>query len=156
VKSARSFIVLASIVLAVSVIGCDEQSNQTSTTAPAPIPDAPAPTVDPEDRVEPEYTLKLTNSGPEWTATVNTGGWTMKTDSSKVEKINDRETARIYITIEAPSPDDMVTQAFQKLTGETSMSDTKIESAELWVKRLVRGQTPETEASYVLVKRAPE
>lgn len=88
-----------------------------------------------------------------WTATVNTGGWTMTTESVLVEppSFGDGMVARVYVILEEPGPGETVTQALETLTGrhETDLPITQIEFS---VKRTVRGDTSPWAPLYSVVK----
>lgn len=143
------------------VLGCNNEGAPTSAATPAATP-AVVPEATPKvAEVKPEYTLdiKVSDTNPKkykvvWTATVNTGGWTMKTEQATVEDSMRKLTARVYVILERPNPKDMVTQALETLTGEYDAGETAVDNAELSVKQTTRGVKHDTPELYAIVKRA--
>ena len=93
---------------------------------------------------QPAYTLmvEVMESQPEqysvsWSAEVNTGGWIMRTDRVEISD----NTAMVYIELEQPAPDEIVTQALETLRGRYEAGMQVIANAELYVRRIVRGET---------------
>ncbi len=86
-----------------------------------------------------------------WTAKVPTGGWTMKTEAVLVEETFGKLAARIYIIIEQPNPEEVVTQAEETLKGEVK-DKRKIERLEFSTKVYARGIDDPERASYGVMK----
>lgn len=140
--------------------GCDE----TPTSPPVPSTAAPVAAATPAPSAampeyKPEYTLAIEESTATpktytvtWSAKVNTGGWTMKTDRVLIEELNGANAARVWVILEQPGPSDMTTQAIETLTGKHDAGTTKIERAEFSVKRVVRGASTEFPSMYAVVK----
>ena len=63
--------------------------------------------------------------------------------------------ARIWVTLEQPGADEMVTDAVETLTGRHNATTQRVDKAELSVRRHVRGVTHDTPALYAVVKVAP-
>lgn len=105
-----------------------------------------------------EYDYKIEPTGEKstvtWTAKVPTGGWTMTTDQVLVEETMGSVWARIYVTIEAPNPSEMVTHGFQTLTGKHD-ADKKVDKVELSVRRKTQGDDPGLKPMYAVVKTDP-
>lgn len=141
------------------LLGCD-QSDPVSTSQPAPAaPKAPAA---PEPIVEAklEYDTRIETVGDKstvyWTVKVPTGGYTMTTDSPPlVEERNTLWWVRVYATVEAPNPKDMVTQAFETLSGKFE-ADKKINRVEFSVRRKVKGVESPWAPMYSVVKTGPD
>jgi len=141
------------------LVGCSDDAppavapptNQASPAAAPPVVIVPD--------IKPQYTLGIIasenapkNYTVKWTAQVNTGGWTMKTDQVLVEDMMGKLTARIYAILEKPAAGEMVTQAVETLTGEYDAGEKAIEQVELSIKTNVRGVKSDFPALYSVVK----
>ena len=151
----KTFARLTLICVSFGILGCNDAPPPSPVAAPAQ-PAPPAPQI---PDVKPEYTLEIssTDSTPKtytvtWTARVNTGGWTMKTDQVLVEDSMGATAARIYAILEQPGPDTIVTQAVETLTAKHEAGERKIDKAELSIKRMVRGANTDFPALYSIVK----
>ena len=154
------------IVLVLGVFGCEAPTPPSGPPIPevnASEPAASTPIANPPPRpaYQPEYTLTIepnasgAGSVVKWTAFVNSGGWTMATDKVLVEDSMGATVARVYIILEEPGPDEMVTQALETLRGEHA-TEQVVTKAELSVKRNTRGaDTGGFAALYSIVKTAP-
>lgn len=141
---------LASLALLAVLVGCDNEPVATPATPAAPAnPSAPAAAAN----YKPDYTLTLADNTVTWSAVVNTGGWTMTTDQVLVEDSMGKTSARIYITLEQPGPDEITTQALETLEDKHT-ADRKLDSAELSVRRKIRNQDTTGAALYSIVKTA--
>jgi hypothetical protein len=150
----KSSILLCGILLGCLAVACDKEPTP-STPAPAAAPNAP-----PAPQFKPEYSLTISTSDAEpkqytvvWSAQVNTGGWKLTTDRVLVEDSMGKTQARVYAILEEPGPGEMVTQATEKLTGTHDAGTTRIDSAELSIKRTRRGGEPSFMPVYAVVKR---
>ncbi len=158
--------------IGLSILGCDKPAQPAADAAakaskpglpPAGRQTAGEPTfADAETPVEAkiEYDTKIENvngkSIVSWTAKVPTGGWTMTTDSAPlVEERNTLWWVRVYVTLQAPDPKEMVAQGFQTLTGKFE-ADRKINRVEFSVRRTVKGDTSDLKPGYVVVKTGPD
>lgn len=130
-----------------------QPSTDGPTTMPTTVPATTTENVEERSQFTPEYKLKLTDTGVEWSVRVNTGGWTMKTDHVLVEEINQKSTAQIFLILEQPGDDEMVTQAFETLSARHDAPN--LQAAELLVKRVIRGDDSTSASTYAIVKRAP-
>jgi hypothetical protein len=141
--------------------GCDEsESTSTRKDAPPSAPAAPEPPKNDAAKAELTYDTRIETSGEKstvyWTAKVPTGGWTMTTDQKpSVEERNTLWWVRVWVTIEAPNPNDMVTQAFETLEGKFE-ADRKINRVEFSVRRKVKGQESQWAPLYSVVKTGPD
>jgi hypothetical protein len=153
----RVLSILSVLVLLMAAVSCDDEpSSRPAATGPAK-PAAPAAAERPA-APDPEYALAVSKSDPKackvtWSAKVNTGGWKMTTEQVLVEESMRKVTARVYVILEEPGPDEMVTQAEETLTGTHDAGTTKVDAAELSVKRTRRGGQPAFMPLYVVVKR---
>jgi hypothetical protein len=147
---------LAALLLCIMLTGCGDDSPEQPAAATAP--PAPAPQPLPAPDVKLEYTLEFSTDAKSnsvtWTARVPTGGWKLTTDKVLVEDDLGKTSARIWAILEQPAPDEMTTQAFETLTGTHNAGATKLDKAELSIKRIVRGQKYDTPALYAIVKHA--
>lgn len=152
---------LSVLVLSLIPFGCEKSAETPEPTPGVPpaqqVPEASAPVVPP---YEPEYTFEFVTAegaeaptGVKWTALVNTGGWTMTTESVLVEppQYGDGMNARVYIILEQPAPGETVTQAMETLTG-THDAAQPITHGEFSVKRKVRGDTSGFDGYYSVIK----
>lgn len=100
------------------------------------------------------FAIELKPAGPgrvvAWSARVRSGGHALTTDRVVV----DGTTIRVFATLETPAPDAMVAQAFGTLTGESAVADPAVTTAELSIRRVVRGQSAEGVA-YEVVATSP-
>lgn len=155
-KHARPFV----CVVLTGMSGCGERGAEPAAPAPASKPAAAAPNLDLQPTYpEPEYTLAIEKSESDppqysvvWTATVNTGGWKLTTESVLVEDSMGKTAARVWIVVHEPQPGDVVTQAVTTLTGRHDAGTTKIEKAELSAKHTVRDSKPTYPQLYSVVK----
>lgn len=150
----KSSVLLCGILLGCLAVACDKEP-AASTPAPAAAPNAP-----PAPQFKPEYSLTISTSDAEpkqytvvWSAQVNTGGWKLTTDRVLVEDSMGKTQARVYAILEEPGPGEMVTQATETLTGTHDAGTTRIDSAELSIKRTRRGGEPSFMPVYAVVKR---
>lgn len=153
----------AMCLLLAFALGCDEQSATPTAAPPAPASGSPAAAPPPVAvaKADPEYALEVVtkeSSPPQyevtWSAKVPTGGWKMTTENVLVEESMTKMGARVYVILEEPAPGEVVTQAEETLTGRHDAGATKVDHAELSVKRRVRGTDPSAIGYYVVVKRA--
>jgi hypothetical protein len=154
------------LVLLAGLAGCEEPA-QSPEPPPQATPDAkPAakgPSVEELQQIRPDYSIEIVTKESDppqyevvWTAKVPTGGWTMTTDSALVEDSMGKTSARIYVTLEQPGPDEMTTQAQETVTGRHDAGTTKVDKAELHVRRHIRGIKYDTPALYGNVARAEQ
>jgi hypothetical protein len=160
-RSILSLVVLGCLC----VVGCDDKPAAPTTSpkdnapAMAPAP-APAPSAMTEKNMfQPKYSVAIeeSNTDPKqytvtWSARVNTGGWTMTTDKVLIEEHMGAMAARIYVTLEQPSPSDTVTQAFETITGKHDSGTTRIQRVEFSVRRTTRGAKYDSQPGYGVVK----
>lgn len=155
-----TFPVLAlTLVPVLALFACEkEPASSPSATPQAPAqPDpgwqrAPDPAYDAAIEVISEDPPKYAAT---WSATVNTGGWTMTTESVLVEGASnklDSTVARVYVILEEPGPGEVVTQAQETLTGSHETNQ-PIDQIEFSVKRTVRGDTSPWAPMYTVVKQ---
>lgn len=107
-----------------------------------------------------EYDTRIEPAGDKstihWSVKVPTGGWTMTLDQPPlIEERNTLVWARVYITVEAPNPSDMVTQAFTTLTG-SFQADRKVDRVELSARRKTKGVETGFAPAYSVVKTGSE
>jgi hypothetical protein len=114
-----------------------------------------------QPEIKPVYTLDIVASegSPKqykvkWTAQVNTGGWTLKTERVLIEEDLRKQVARVYAILEKPAAGEMTTQAVEIVTGEHDAGEQLIERAELHIKQVTRGDTGAITGYYVKVKTA--
>lgn len=149
------------VALVLASFACDNDPTPTAAN-PAPTataaPPPPPPAADAAPRFKPEYSLTISSTDAEpkqysviWTAQVNTGGWKMTTEQVLVEDSMGKTSARVYAILEEPGPGEMVTQATETLTGRHDAGNTKIDRAELSIKRVRRGGNDK--GLYVVVKQ---
>jgi hypothetical protein len=148
-------------IVALLILGCDQSSTTPVTSDPATQPPAtdlpPAPKA---SEVKVEYDTRIETIGEKstvhWSARVPTGGWTMTLDQPPlVEERNALVWARVYVTIEAPGTDEIVTQAFETLEGRHE-ANRKVDRVELSARRKVRGQASDFAPAYVVVRKDGE
>lgn len=150
-------LVLGTLVLGTLVVaGCKEEAPPAGgQAAPAPAPAQPSAPAAPA--AEPEYTIAIEREGEAyvvvWTATVPTGGWSMTAESVLVEEVMGKRTARVYSVLEAPAPDEMVSQAVESLTVRHPAGTEPVVAGELSIKRTVKGPAPMWAPLYSVVKR---
>lgn len=154
----KTQLVLASLVFAL-VAGCDNDAAPTAPAAPQPAAAAAPKPVAPE--YKPEFTVEVKKNEAghaivTWTAKVNTGGWKLITDSVLVETPISKLQARVYSTLEAPGPDEMVTQGFTTVTAEYDAGDKNVEETELSIRQTVRGVKSQWAPLYSVMKRFPQ
>ena len=125
-------------------------------------PETPS-TPSPDTGYQPEYSLSVDaeSSGHvhpiiRWSALVNTGGWTMTKDEVVFDEVDGATIARVHVTLEQPGPDEMTTQALETLTGMHDAGHRRVDHAELLIKRVQRGVTPEQEPEYTVVESTSE
>lgn len=144
--------------LAMCGVGCDSKPAEpvAAPAAPAEAPKAPVAEV---PAYKPEYALAIEQStttpktyAVTYSAKVNTGGWTLKTDKVLVEEYNGMMAARIYATLEQPNPSTTVTQAMETLTEKYDAGTVEIGRVEFSVRRHVNGITYTSPALYSVVK----
>lgn len=106
------------------------------------------------------YTLELVPdaSNPphmivKWSAKVNTGGWSLKTESVLVEESMQKRIARVYAILESPGPEEIVTQSIETLSGSHDAGAVQVDGAELSIKRVTRGDKSGYLPMYVIVQR---
>jgi hypothetical protein len=154
---------LSVVLTLTAAVSCDEQPSSGPVAADPATPAASAPPANaPRPAApDPEYTLAVSDSEADpktykvtWSAKVNTGGWKMTTEQVLVEESMRKVTARVYVILEEPGPDEMVTQAQETLIGTHDAGATKVDAAELSVKRTRRAGQPAFLPMYVVVKRA--
>mgnify|MGYP001341657476 CR=1 FL=1 len=143
-------IVASALVLGLAACNAKKESEVPPKDPVRSDADAPAHEYNPTYKLE----ILVMESMPEqyalhWTAEVNTGGWSMTTDGVEVAD----GVATIRITLTAPSTDTMVTQAFETLEGRHQAGTTRIERAELHVRRVVEGAAPAA-ADYTVQAKA--
>ena len=145
------------LALALTLTACEKEP------AATPAPSTPQTPAAPEWQRAPEPTydaaIEVISEDPPryaatWSATVNTGGWTMTTESVLVEapSFGEGKIARIYVILEEPGPGEVVTQAEETLTGRHE-ADEPITQIEFSVKRTVRGDTSPWAPMYNVVKK---
>lgn len=145
--------------------GSDEDAGDQPTTAPDVSDDdeqvAPGEQDMDDDQsgggFQPTYdvTLEVMESQPPqyaaaWGVRVNTGGWRLIQD----EVTREEGLVKVYVTLEKPGPDEIVTQAFETLEGRFDSGIEVIERIELYVNSTVRGGE-QREPQYTLVATAP-
>lgn len=137
-------LVVASLVLL--LCGCGDGGKPTVTaTDKTPAPPAPAPAKKTLVRVTPVYDATLVTGEGEanpsvvtWSAKVPTSGWKMTTESVLVEDSFGKTSARVWVVLEQPGPDENVDAGEQTLTGEHK-DPKKIDLVEFSAKVAVRG-----------------
>lgn len=140
---------------ALFVSACDEKPEPAASVPTPSEPIVVAPEPAPEVKIE--YDTKIETADGKstvyWTAKVPTGGWTMTTDQAPlVEESGTLWWVRVWVTLEAPDPKDMVTQGFETLTGKYE-ADRKIDRVEFSVRRKVKGVKYDFAPLYGVVKR---
>jgi len=150
------------LAAALALTACEKSETPPTTDG---IPPASQTPVAPEWQRAPEPTydaaIEVISEDPPkyaatWSATVNTGGWKMTTESVLVEppSFGDGMIARVYVILEEPGPGETATQALETLTGRHE-ADQPITQIELSVKRTVRGDTSPWAPLYSVVKNVP-
>ncbi|MBX3365416.1 MAG: hypothetical protein KF866_11730 [Phycisphaeraceae bacterium] len=149
-------------VLAATLAACgDKKSDPGKSDTPSTSNASPkGPPVSAPSAYKPEYTvdIEVMESMPEqyavvWTALVNSGGWTMTVEQVNVEESFGEVIADIYVILEEPASDEIVTQAFDTLEGRHRVGEQKIDRAQLFVKRVVRNAPAGVGVSmYTMVK----
>lgn len=148
---------IALAALALFPLACEKAPEAPPTTTAPPAEAAPAWQKAPEPTYD--AAIEVISEDPPryaatWSATVNTGGWTMTVESVLVEGASNRldsMVARVYVILEEPGPGETVTQAQETLTGRHE-TDQPIDQIELSVKRTVRGDTSPWAPMYSIVK----
>jgi len=147
------------LALAFTLTACEKEPAATPATTTPQTPAAPAPEW--QRAPEPTYdaAIEVISEDPPkyaatWSCAVNTGGWTMTTESVLVEapSFGDGKIARVYVILEEPGPGEVVTQAEETLTGRHE-ADEPITQVEFSVKRTVRGDTSPWAPMYSVVKK---
>jgi hypothetical protein len=138
------------IVLAIGVLGCKEEEK------PKPVVPAPAPKPKVRPKFDPKFKISIepNSANPphyivKWTAGVNTGGWKLSVDSARVEdKHRELRAAEIYTTLEEPGEAEAVTEAMETLSGEYDAGTQKVDKAEIFYRRTMRGRVENWAPSY--------
>jgi len=160
------------ITALITTAGCEERKASESRSSPAPTSEtAPAPSRPTPDELKdwqpthpaPKYTLDIEKSDTDpptysvvWTATVDSGGWRMTTESVLVEENNRSIEARVYIVLHEPPPGEAVTVSPEVLTGRHDNKTEVIHLAELTAKHTVRDSNPTFPQLFTVVQRAGE
>lgn len=147
--------------LALTLAACEKSPEAPQPTPGVPpVSDAPTPAAPETPAYEPTYTLEFVTpegadapTGVQWTALVNTGGWTMTTESVLVEppQYGEGMNVRIYAILERPGAGETVTQALETLTG-THDAAQPITHAELSIKLKGRDDPADWQRYYAVVK----
>lgn len=156
-------IVLCIAALLCFLTGCESKAPNPaagSTPAKPASPAAAAPNLDLQPtHPKPTYTLEVlpnpadpNRSIVKWTATVDSSGWSFKTESVLEEENNRAMWARAFVVISEPQPGDTIEKSPQTITG-TYEAKQKIDKAELSMKHTVRDAKPTWAPMYVVVKK---
>jgi len=112
--------------------------------------------------IAPACTIEITTAGAKpphfllgWSVQVPTGGFSLTTDRVELIDTHGKPTARVFVTLEAPGPNEMTTQMIETLTGEHSTGDQSVVAAELHLATIPRGERNPVRPQHRLVAAAP-
>jgi hypothetical protein len=77
----------------------------------------------------------------------------MRTDRVVLGTSSEEPGARVFVVLEAPGPDELVTQAVETLKGSHELTNVRVRDVELLCKVYPRGTELEKKAAFVVVKR---